>query len=168
MVLGPGHHHAVHEDARDPDLRGLSSPVVRRSTWTITRPPEFFTAWAMDSASSVRASRSIVTLPSGSAVVPRSRATLIGRPGRGGIRPRTVNSSTRSSVVTRVEPAALQAGVDEGVEADARDQARPAGGDVPVEQRDHALREAVGLDLFVQGEHCPASVPAPQWPPMTR
>ena len=81
--------------------RGLSMcAVVTRSTWTSTMPPEFFTAWAMDSTSMVRASRSIVTLPSGSAVVPRRKATLIGKAGkRRCSRPRTVSTSTRSSVV---------------------------------------------------------------------
>ena len=49
-----------------------------RSTCTITNPPEFFAAVAMASASSVSASRSIVTLPAASAVVPRSSAMLMG------------------------------------------------------------------------------------------
>ena len=49
-----------------------------RSTCTITKPPEFFAAVAIASASSVSASRSIVTLPASSAVVPRSSAMLIG------------------------------------------------------------------------------------------
>ena len=55
--------------------------VVTRSTCTITIPPEFFVAWAMESESSVAASRSIVTLPSASAVVPRKNATSSGRHG---------------------------------------------------------------------------------------
>ena len=55
--------------------------VVTRSTCTITIPPEFFVACAIESASSVAASRSIVTLPSSSAVVPRRNATSIGRHG---------------------------------------------------------------------------------------
>jgi hypothetical protein len=43
-----------------------------RSTWTITSPRALCTAVAIGSASAVSASRSIVTLPLGSAVVPRS------------------------------------------------------------------------------------------------
>ena len=49
-----------------------------RSTCTMTMPPELCAAIAMASASSVSASRSIVMLPSGSAVVPRMMPTLIG------------------------------------------------------------------------------------------
>ncbi len=46
-----------------------------RSTWQATNPPEFLAAMARDRFSSVRDSRSTVTLPSGSAVVPRMKAT---------------------------------------------------------------------------------------------
>ena len=42
-------------------------------------PPELCAAMAMASAFSVSASVSIVTLPSGSAVVPRMMPTLIGK-----------------------------------------------------------------------------------------
>ncbi len=60
--------------------RGLSvSRSAMRSTCTITMPPELRTAIAIASASSVSASRSIVTLPSGSAVVPRTMPTWIGK-----------------------------------------------------------------------------------------
>ena len=55
--------------------------LVTRSTCTITIPPEFFVACAIESMSNVAASRSIVTLPSSSAVVPRRNATSIGRLG---------------------------------------------------------------------------------------
>ena len=55
--------------------------VVTRSTCTITIPPEFFAACAIESVSNVAASRSIVTLPCSSAVVPRRNATSIGRRG---------------------------------------------------------------------------------------
>jgi hypothetical protein len=51
---------------------------VTRWTCTITIPPEFFVACAIESVSNVAASRSIVTLPSSSAVVPRRNATPIG------------------------------------------------------------------------------------------
>ncbi len=60
---------------------GSTWRVVTRSTCTITIPPEFFVAWAIESESSVAASRSIVTLPSPSAVVPRRKATSSGRDG---------------------------------------------------------------------------------------
>jgi hypothetical protein len=46
-----------------------------RSTWQTTNPPEFLAAMARDRFSRVRDSRSAVTLPSGSAVVPRMKAT---------------------------------------------------------------------------------------------
>src|SRR6266536_6312721 len=49
-----------------------------RSTWQITYPREFLAAIAIARCSRVSASCSIVMLPSGSAVVPRMKATLIG------------------------------------------------------------------------------------------
>ena len=52
----------------------------------------------------------------------------------------------------RVHPAALEAGVDERVDADGGDQAGAPGGDLPEQHRDHPLREAVGLDPVAQGE----------------
>ncbi len=59
--------------------RGLSVPrSAIRSTCTMTMPPELCAAIAIACASSVSASRSIVMLPSGSAVVPRTMPTLIG------------------------------------------------------------------------------------------
>ena len=60
--------------------RGCSEPrSAMRSTCTITMPPELCAAIAIASASSVSASRSIVMLPSGSAVVPRTTPTSIGK-----------------------------------------------------------------------------------------
>ena len=56
--------------------RLLTSAI--RSTWTITRPPEFLAAMAMARLSRVSASRSMEMLPAGSAVVPRISATWIG------------------------------------------------------------------------------------------
>ena len=59
--------------------RGLSDPrSAMRSTWAMTMPPELRAAIAIARPSSVSASRSIVMLPSGSAVVPRITPTLIG------------------------------------------------------------------------------------------
>ena len=59
--------------------RGLSDPrSAMRSTCTMTMPPELRAAIAIASPSSVSASRSIVMLPSGSAVVPRTIPTWIG------------------------------------------------------------------------------------------
>ena len=49
-----------------------------RSTCAITSPPQLCAAIATDSVSQVSASRSIVMLPAGSAVVPRMIATLTG------------------------------------------------------------------------------------------
>ena len=57
-------------------LRGCK--VLRsasRSTWAITMPPLLRAAMAMARASSVRASRSMLRLPSGSAVVARMMPT---------------------------------------------------------------------------------------------
>ena len=51
---------------------------VETYTWDVL-PPELRAAVAMASASRTSASRSMVTLPSGSAVVPRRIATSIGR-----------------------------------------------------------------------------------------
>ncbi|MCB4824104.1 hypothetical protein [Roseicella aerolata] len=42
--------------------------------------------------------------------------------------------------------------IDEGVEADARDRARLARGDVAEEMGDDALRQVVGLDPVLEGE----------------
>jgi hypothetical protein len=50
-----------------------------RSTCAITSPREFLAAMAIARLSRVSASRSIVTLPAGSAVVPRISATWIGK-----------------------------------------------------------------------------------------
>ena len=81
MVLGPlGDHDAVDQDAGDLDLARVAAlpRSAMRSTCTMTMPPQLCAAMAIDSASSVSASRSIVRLPSGSAVVPRTMPTLIG------------------------------------------------------------------------------------------
>ena len=51
-----------------------------------------------------------------------------------------------------VDLAAAVARIDEGVEADARDGARLAGGDVAEEVRDHPLRQVVRLDLVLERE----------------
>ncbi len=60
--------------------RGLSEPrSAMRSTCAITMPPELRAAIAMARPSSVSASRSIEMLPSGSAVVPRTMPTWIGK-----------------------------------------------------------------------------------------
>ena len=60
--------------------RGLSDPrSAIRSTCAITTPPELRAAIAIASTSSVSASFSMVILPSGSAVVPRTMPTLIGK-----------------------------------------------------------------------------------------
>jgi len=50
-----------------------------RSTCAMTTPPELRAAMAMASASSVSASRSMVRLPSASAVVARMMPTWIGK-----------------------------------------------------------------------------------------
>ena len=50
-----------------------------RSTWTMTTPSELCAAMAAEVASSFSASRSMVALPRGSAVVARRKATWIGK-----------------------------------------------------------------------------------------
>ena len=52
----------------------------------------------------------------------------------------------------RVEPPALEPRVDEGADPDPGDDARTAGRDVPEPVRDHALRQAVGLQLVRGGQ----------------
>ena len=52
----------------------------------------------------------------------------------------------------RVDPAAAVARIDEGAEADARELARLARGDVAEQVRDHALRQVVRLDPVADGE----------------
>ncbi len=60
--------------------RGLSEPrSAMRSTCTMTMPPELRAAIAIARASRINASFSMVTLPSGSAVVPRMMPTWIGK-----------------------------------------------------------------------------------------
>ena len=60
--------------------RGGSEPALAvRSTCTMTRPPLLRAAVASARLSSVSASRSIVTLPAESAVLPRRMATWIGK-----------------------------------------------------------------------------------------
>ena len=66
----------------------------------MTVPPQFRAAIAIDSISPWSASPSIVRLPSSSAVVPRMTTTSIGKLwNRSHSSPRSVTSSTRSSVV---------------------------------------------------------------------
>ena len=108
--------------------------MTTRSTCTITIPPEFFVACAIESMSKVAASRSIVTLPCSSAVVPRRNATSIGR--------RRIEEELLAlelddphHLLRRlgVHATALHARVDERAEADPCDEARPAGGRLAVE-----------------------------------
>ncbi len=66
----------------------------------MTMPPLFRAAMAIASISPWTASPSIVRLPSSSAVVPRMTATSIGKAWNSShSRPRSVTTSTRSSVV---------------------------------------------------------------------
>ena len=134
--------------------RELSVPrSAMRSTCTITSPPLLRAAIAIDRLSSVSASRSIVMLPSASAVVPRTIATSIGK--------RLVEEvflaadrHQRHQLVDAagVELAAAVARVDEGAEADPAQVPGLAAGDVAEQVRDHALRQVVGLDLVVDRE----------------
>jgi hypothetical protein len=51
-----------------------------------------------------------------------------------------------------VHLAAFEARVHEGAFADCRDHTWPAGGDLPKQVRDYALRETVSLNLVLQGQ----------------
>ena len=103
---------------------------------------------AIDSASSVSASRSMVMLPSGSAVVPRTMRDVDRKRAVEQIL-RAVDLHHADEVGGRagVELAAAVARIGEGVETDAREVAGLAGSDVAVEMGDDALRQVVGLDL---------------------
>ena len=129
--------------------RGLSEPrSAIRSTCTITRPPEFRTAMAIASTSSVSASFSMVMLPSGSAVVPRMMPTLIGKRAiEEELLAVDLHQTNEIFLGAFVDLAAAVTRIDEGSEADAREMAGPLGGDVAEQMRDDALREIVGLDL---------------------
>ena len=114
----------------------------------MTMPPLLRAAMAMASISPWTASPSIVRLPSSSAVVPRITATSIGKAWNSShSRPRSVTTSTRSSVVARVLLAAGLARIDVRAQADLRHEPGPPGGDLAHQLRQHALRERVRLDL---------------------
>ena len=81
MMLGSDTTTQSTSDPGTSTWRGWSDPArAIRSTCTITTPPEFLTAIAIARLSRSSASRSAVTLPFGSAVVPRRKATLSGKP----------------------------------------------------------------------------------------
>ena len=103
---------------------------------------------AIASISPWTASPSIVRLPSSSAVVPRMTATSIGKAWKSShSRPRIVTTSTRSSVVRAFCLPPVWRGSTYVPEADLGEDARPPGGDLAHELREHALRERVRLDL---------------------
>ena len=79
MVLGRCHDHAVDQDAGDLHLARVQG-AGRRDALDLRdhEPLEFLAAMAIARLSSVSASRSMVMLPAGSAVVPRISATWIG------------------------------------------------------------------------------------------
>ncbi len=59
-------------------LAGSAPAAARRSTWAMTKPLLALAAMAIARLSRISASRSMLILPSGSAVVPRMIATLTG------------------------------------------------------------------------------------------
>ena len=127
--------------------------LVRRSTCTITIPPEFFVACAIESVSN-----------SGCFTLHRHVALLVG--GRAAHERHVDRAAGIEQELLALElddphhllrrgcvhPTALDARVNEGAEPDPRDQARAAGGRLAVEMADHALWKAVGLDLSVERE----------------
>ena len=129
-------------------MRGCSvCSSATRSTWAITSPPEFLAAIAIARLSSVSASRSMLRLPAGSAVVPRmqrdvDRERLVEQP----LLAVELEQAHELLGGGGVDLAARLARVDEGAQAHLGEGAGLAGGDVAVEVRDHALRQVVGLD----------------------
>lgn len=69
-------------------------------------------------------------------------------------------------------PAAFQSGVDEGTETYLGDHPGPAGGDIPEPVADHALRQAVRLDLLLtrhpaeRGDQPPVPADQPPYHPV--
>ncbi len=114
----------------------------------MTIPPLLRAAMAIASISPWTASPSIVMLPSSSAVVPRMTATSIGKAWNSShSRPRSVTTSTRSSVVRAFCLPPGLARIHVRAEAHLGDDARPPGGDLAHELREHALGEGVRLEL---------------------
>ena len=98
---------------------------------------QFFAAMAIARQSSVSASRSIVTLPASSAVVPRKQRDV----DREGLVEQPLLAVDRMHAHeilggARVDLAAAVARIDEGAEADLREHAGPLRGDVAEELRD--------------------------------
>ena len=134
--------------------RGLSDPrSAMRSTCTMTMPPELRAAIAIARPSSVSASRSIVMLPSGSAVVPRITPTLIGKRAIEKVL-LVAERHQRDEILGRrgVDLAAAEARIDERAEPHPRQVSRLARRDVAEQVRDHALRQVVRLDLIADRE----------------
>ena len=141
---------------------GTRCRSVTRSTWAMTRPPEFFAAWAIARTSVVRASRSRERLPCGV--------------GGGGPNQGHVDAERRVAEVLLavqldqldqilcgpgVQLPAVHPGVGEGAEADPGDRPGPVRGDVAEQVCHHALREAVGLDRVLGDQPAEAWSEAP-------
>ena len=127
----------------------------------MTMPPLLRAAMAIASISPWTASPSIVRLPSSSAVVPRMTATSIGKAWKSShSRPRSVTTSTRSSVVFGVLLAAGLARVHVRAQADRRHEPGPPRGDLAHQLREDALRERVRLDLVGLDERAQARLVA--------
>ena len=122
--------------------------VASWRTWAMTIPPLLRAAMAIASISPWTASPSIVRLPSSSAVVPRMTATSIGKAWYSShSRPRSVTTSTRSSVVRAFCLPPVWRGSTYVPRPTCVTRPGPAGGDLAHELREHALRERVRLDL---------------------
>ena len=129
--------------------RGLSvRGSAMRSTCAITSPPELCAAIASDSVSTVSASRSMVMLPSGSAVVPRIDADVD--------RNRLVEEILLAAddhqldqILGRsfVQLATAETRISESAEPDPRQMARLARGDIAIKVRDRPQRQVIAFDL---------------------
>ena len=120
---------------------------------------------AIASTSKVRASFSMVMLPSGSAVVPPDDAD-VDREGavEEELLALDVHRTNEIFLGAFVDLAAAVARVDEGTEANAGEMSGAPGGDISEEMRDDALREIVGLNLVAIARCCSLGT-RPQWPP---
>ena len=106
-------------------------------------------AMACARLSSMSASRSMVILPKGSAVVPRMNATSIGGTIEQPLLALDLDQLDDVLLGDLVDTPAPVTRIDIGVEADLGEEARLAGGAGAVKLRDDALREIVAADLVL-------------------
>ena len=132
---------------------GSAPAVSSRLTCAITRPPALRAASARSRVPSGAASCSMETLPRASALVPRMIATS-GRSGRK-VQPfGAVEFDHAHEVLARraIHSGALAARIDEGVEADLRENAGGASRGAPQHVEDQAARQVVRFDRVLEDQ----------------